>query len=62
VFLEVDGVRHMAAGQWYHDLLRQAEVSRPGRDWVVRIPASALRLEPERVVRILQLAFLALAA
>ncbi|MFL6099384.1 MAG: hypothetical protein ACJ71T_05465 [Actinomycetales bacterium] len=54
IVLEVDGVHHMAVEQWYDDLLRQAEVTEPGRDWVVRIPASALRLEPGRVVDILR--------
>jgi hypothetical protein len=62
VILEVDGIHHLGVEQWYDDLLRQAEVSRPGRDWVVRIPASAIRLEPLRVVDILRRTLLTLAA
>jgi hypothetical protein len=62
LMLEVDGVHHMDVSQWYDDLLRQAEVARPGRDWVVRIPATAARLEPERVVAILRRALASLAA
>jgi hypothetical protein len=61
VVLEIDGVHHLGVEQWYDDLLRQAEVSKPGRDWVVRIPASAIRLEPQRVVDILRRTLLALA-
>jgi hypothetical protein len=62
VVLEVDGILHMEVGRWYDDLLRQSELAVPGRDWVLRIPASALRLEPERVVAILRRAFVSLAA
>ena len=60
--LEVDGVAHMEVQRWYDDLLRQSELAVPGRDWVVRIPASALRLEPERVIAILRRALASLAA
>jgi hypothetical protein len=52
--LEIDGVGHMEAGQWYDDLLRQAEIVVPARNVVIRLPAAAARLEPERVVAILR--------
>jgi hypothetical protein len=53
VGLEVDGIHHMEAGQWYSDLLREAELRRPAQHRMIRLPASAVRLEPERVVAIL---------
>jgi hypothetical protein len=59
--LEVDGMNHMDAGQWYDDLLRQSELVVPGGHRVIRIPALALRLEPERVLAILRRAIYALA-
>lgn len=53
VLLEVDGVGHVEEGRWYDDLLRAAEVARPG-ELVLRLPARALRVEPERVVALLR--------
>lgn len=54
VALEIDGVGHLEARQWYDDLLRQAEldVTEPLR--IIRLPAAAARLEPQRVVEILR--------
>jgi hypothetical protein len=62
VSLEVDGIHHLDAGQWYDDLLRQSELVVPGGHRVIRIPALALRLEPERVLAILRRAIYAPAA
>ncbi|MDP9221238.1 MAG: hypothetical protein M3P23_11995 [Actinomycetota bacterium] len=53
VALEVDGVGHMEAGRWYDDLLRQAELVIDEPHVVIRLPASAVRLEPQRVIAIL---------
>jgi hypothetical protein len=51
--LEIDGIGHMEPGRWYDDLFRQAELDLDGRHRVIRLPASAARLEPERVVAVL---------
>jgi very-short-patch-repair endonuclease len=53
VVLEIDGVGHLEVERWYDDLLRAAEVSGPG-ETVLRLPAAAARLEPQRVVAILR--------
>ena len=53
VGLEVDGIHHMEVGQWYADLLRDAELQRPSQHRIIRLPAMALRWEPKRVVAIL---------
>ncbi|WP_298801233.1 hypothetical protein [uncultured Pseudokineococcus sp.] len=53
VLLEVDGVGHLDPRRWYDDLLRAAEVSRPG-ETVLRLPALALRLDEARVVALLR--------
>jgi hypothetical protein len=53
VVLEVDGVGHLEQTQWYDDLMRQAELLLPRRHLVIRLPASAVRLEPQRVIDIL---------
>jgi len=53
VLLEVDGVGHVEEARWYDDLLRAAEVARAG-EVVLRLPARALRVEPERVVALLR--------
>lgn len=54
VVLEIDGIGHMDPLRWYADLLREAELVIPGRHRVIRLPATAARLEPERVVAILR--------
>ncbi len=51
--LEIDGVGHLQVERWYDDLLRQAELVIDGPHQVIRLPASAVRLEPQRVLRIL---------
>jgi len=53
VLLEVDGVGHLEEERWYDDLLRAAEVARPG-EVVLRLPARALRVEPGRVAAVLR--------
>lgn len=52
--VEVDGVGHLELEQWYDDLMREAELVTPRRHRVIRIPASAVRHEPARVVAILR--------
>ncbi|GAA2033579.1 hypothetical protein WDZ16_04385 [Pseudokineococcus marinus] len=53
VLLEVDGVGHLDEAHWYDDLLRAAEITRAG-EVLVRLPAPALRAEPERVAALLR--------
>ncbi|WP_298992496.1 hypothetical protein [uncultured Pseudokineococcus sp.] len=50
--LEVDGVGHLDEERWYDDLLRAAEVVTG--DVVLRLPARALRTEPDRVAALLR--------
>jgi hypothetical protein len=59
VGLEIDGIHHMEVGQWYADLMRQAELLRSGRHRILRLPAMAVRLDPRRVVAILAQALVA---
>lgn len=54
VAVEIDGVGHMDASRWYDDLLRTAELLAGGSSDPVRLPAMAVRLEPDRVERILR--------
>ncbi|MFC8921178.1 hypothetical protein [Cellulosimicrobium sp. NPDC057127] len=51
--VEVDGVGHMEVARWYDDLLRDAELGQGDGTTTIRLPASALRVEPRRVVAIL---------
>lgn len=51
--VEVDGIGHMEAARWYDDLLRDAELGQAAGTTTIRLPASALRTEPARVVAIL---------
>lgn len=53
VLLEVDGVGHLDPARWYDDLLRAAEVGRPG-EVVLRLPARALRTDEARVLALLR--------
>lgn len=52
--VEVDGIGHSDPDRWYEDLLRTAELDASRRDIVVRVPAGAVRLEPDRVYDILR--------
>ncbi|WP_201308967.1 PDDEXK family nuclease [Puerhibacterium puerhi] len=52
--VEVDGVGHMEAARWYADLMRDAELLPDERTVRLRIPAAALRAEPERVRAVLE--------
>ncbi|MEK8226059.1 hypothetical protein NKG05_08230 [Oerskovia sp. M15] len=52
--VEIDGIGHMEATRWYDDLLRDAELVPNDRTVTIRLPASAARIEPLRVVRILE--------
>lgn len=49
VLVEIDGIGHLEVTRWYDDLMRAAEVTRPG-EVMLRLPALAARLEPDRVV------------
>ncbi|MDP9219717.1 MAG: hypothetical protein M3P23_04160 [Actinomycetota bacterium] len=52
---EIDGVGHLEPTRWYDDLMRDAELARVEADAIrVRLPALALRAEPDRVVAILR--------
>ncbi|MEJ5913934.1 hypothetical protein [Pseudokineococcus sp. 1T1Z-3] len=53
VLAEVDGVGHVDERVWYDDLLRAAEVTRPG-ETVLRLPALALRVDARHVVDLLR--------
>jgi hypothetical protein len=53
VVVEIDGVGHLGRNRWYDDLLREAELVLPAGHRVIRLPAGAVRLEPDRVVAIL---------
>jgi hypothetical protein len=53
VVVEIDGVGHLGRNRWYDDLLREAELILPAGHRVIRLPASAVRLEPDRIVAIL---------
>ena len=47
---EIDGIGHMEAARWYDDLLRDAELVTVEGDSVrFRLPAMAVRTEPDRV-------------
>ncbi|MFE6236690.1 hypothetical protein [Cellulosimicrobium sp. NPDC057862] len=61
--VEIDGVGHMENRRWYDDLLRDAELGADTRTVRLRLPATAARHEPERVLAIVRrhLADLALA-
>lgn len=52
--VEIDGVGHMEQAQWYDDLLRDAELGMDARTLRIRLPASAARHEPERVVAVVR--------
>jgi hypothetical protein len=52
--VEIDGVGHMEVDRWYDDMLRDAELDWRSGDHRIRLPASAARAEPERVVAILR--------
>jgi hypothetical protein len=51
--VEIDGIGHMDASRWYDDLLRDAELDIGDGSIHLRLPASAARTEPERVLAIL---------
>jgi hypothetical protein len=53
VVLEIDGIGHAETRRWYDDLMRDAELVLPAGHRSIRLPASAARLEPDRVVAIL---------
>lgn len=52
--LEIDGIGHLDPKRWYGDLLRTAELLAGGESQPLRLPATAVRLEPDRVERILR--------
>jgi hypothetical protein len=55
VVCEVDGQGHLEAQRWYDDLLRDAELAQQEADAIrIRLPATALRTESERVEAILR--------
>ena len=52
--VENDGIGHMEATRWYDDLLRTAELPRDERRTLIRLPASAVRVDGLRVASILR--------
>lgn len=54
LLLEVDGVGHMEQTRWYDDLLRTAELPLDDGQRLIRLPATAARTEPARVIAILR--------
>lgn len=52
--VEVDGIGHMEVKRWYDDLMRTAELPLEDARVLVRIPATAARTEPDRVLAILR--------
>ena len=52
--VEIDGVGHMEVVRWYDDLMRDAELLPDTRTITLRLPAMAVRAEPERVVSLLE--------
>jgi hypothetical protein len=52
--VEIDGIGHLDAARWYDDLLRTAELVATGSSDPLRLPALAVRLEPDRVERIIR--------
>jgi hypothetical protein len=52
--VEIDGVGHLDSSRWYDDLLRTAELLAGGSSEPMRLPALAVRVEPDRVERILR--------
>lgn len=62
ITLEIDGIGHLEVQRWYDDLLRTAELLAAGSAEPVRLPAMAVRAEPERVARLLDLLLAPLAA
>lgn len=53
VVAEIDGVGHLEVTRWYDDLLRAAEIVAPGEQ-LIRFPATAARVEPDRAVAVLR--------
>jgi len=53
--LEIDGIGHLDPERWYGDLLRTAELVAGGLSQPLRLPATAVRLEPDRIERILRI-------
>ena len=51
--VEIDGVGHMEVQRWYEDLMRTAELLVAGTAEPLRLPSMAVRVEPERVARVL---------
>ncbi|MBD5786416.1 hypothetical protein IF650_09505 [Cellulosimicrobium terreum] len=62
--VEIDGIGHLESTRWYDDLLRDAELGNDTRTVSIRLPATATRCEPARVLAIVRrhLTQLALAA
>jgi hypothetical protein len=56
LWVEIDGMGHLDVSRWYDDLLRAAEIQAApdGGDAPVRLPASACRVDPDRVEAILR--------
>jgi len=52
--VEIDGIGHLEATRWYDDLLRTAELPPDDGRTLIRLPATAVRLDGLRVAAILR--------
>lgn len=52
--VEVDGIGHIEPRRWYDDLMRTAELPDGVGTGLVRVPATAVRCDPDRVLAILR--------
>lgn len=50
--VEIDGIGHMEVARWYDDLLRTAELPRDELRTLIRLPATAVRVDGLRVASI----------
>jgi len=52
--LEIDGMGHLEPNRWYGDLLRAADITAMDQTPILRLPASAARIDERLVAGILQ--------
>lgn len=55
--IEIDGMGHIDPRRWYDDLMRTAELPTDDSQILIRVPSTAARLEPERILAIVERAF-----
>lgn len=52
LLVEIDGMGHIDPLRWYDDLMRTAELPTDDSQILIRIPSTAARLEPDRIMAI----------